>query len=73
MEQLKELLENCCPDLDWTQDGQFITGGVIDSVDLVAIISDIEDVFGIEVDMEEVVPENFDSLEAMWSMIERLS
>lgn len=73
MEKIKEILESNCPDIELDGNTKFITDGLIDSVDLVAVISDIEDEFGIEISMEEIVPENFDSVEAIWEMVQRLS
>lgn len=68
-----ELLKNCCPEVEFEGEERLITDKVIDSVDLVAVISDIEDEFGISISMEEIVPENFESVEAMWKLIQRLS
>lgn len=73
MEKLMEVLSECCPDVDFAVEKELITGKVIDSVDLVAVVSDIEDEFGISIPMEELVPENFDSIEAIWEMVQRLS
>lgn len=73
MERLLEVLSECCPDVDFDVEKELITGKVIDSVDLVAVVSDIEDEFGISIPMEELVPENFDSIEAIWEMVQRLS
>lgn len=73
MERLLEVLSECCPDVDFDAEKELITGKVIDSVDLVAVVSDIEDEFGISIPMEELVPENFDSIEAIWEMVQRLS
>ncbi len=73
MERLMEVLAECCPDVDFESEKELITGKVIDSVDLVAVVSDIEDEFDISIPMEELVPENFDSIEAIWEMVQRLS
>ena len=73
MDKLKELLKNCCPEIIFEGEDQLITNKLIDSIDLVAIISEIEDAFNINISMEEIIPENFDSIEAMWEMIQRLS
>ena len=73
MEKIKEILESNCPDIELDGNTKFITDGLIDSVDLVAVISDIEYEFGIEISMEEIIPENFDSVDAIWEKIQRLS
>lgn len=72
MEKLMEILTNCCPAVDFTADAKLITEKVIDSVDLVSIISDIEDAFDVSIDMDRIVPENFDSVEAIWVLIQSL-
>ena len=38
-----------------------------------AVLAELEDTFDIEIDMEYIVPENFDSVEAMWDMIQELT
>ena len=45
---------------------------VIDSLDLTGLIADIEDTFDIEIGMNDIVPENFNTVDAMWAMIQRL-
>ncbi len=72
MEKLFELLENCCPTVDFKTEKELVSGKVIDSVDLVSIISDIEDEFGVNIDIAEIDPSNFDSAEQMWALIESL-
>ena len=73
MEKIKEILCNNCPNIELEGNAKFITEGIIDSVDLVAVIWDLEDEFGIEISMEEIIPENFDSVDAIWELIQRLS
>lgn len=53
-------------------DKRLVTDGVIDSVDIVSLIAELEDAFQISIPMEEVAEANFDSVKAMWKMIERL-
>lgn len=72
MEKIKKIIINSCSNIDIDGDVKFITDGLIDSVDLVTIISDLEDEFGIEISIEEIVPENFDTIEAIWEMIQKL-
>ena len=72
MDKLYVLLEKCCPMVDFRTEKSLVTGKVIDSIDLVSIISDIEDEFDISIEMDKVEPVNFDSAEAMWNLIESL-
>jgi acyl carrier protein len=72
MEKLYELLKNCCPTVDFQNESGLVTNKVIDSMDLVAIISDIEEEFDVSIEMDKIEPENFDSAEAMWKLIQSL-
>ena len=72
MEELYELLENNCPTIDFRKEKKLITDKLIDSIELVSIITDIEETFSVEIDISEIAPENFDSVESMWEMINSL-
>lgn len=73
MEKLLELLKENYPDVDFTGNRSLVTGGTWDSVDVVNVITEIEDAFGISISMEYVLPENFDSVEKIWAMVRKLS
>lgn len=72
MEKLYEVLSNCCPMVDFKTEKALITNKIIDSMDLIAIISDIEEEFGVSIEMEKIEPAYFDSAEAMWNLINSL-
>ena len=72
MDQLLELLKDVNEDVDFTTQTAIIDGEVIDSLDLTGLIADIEDTFDIEIGMNDIVPENFNTVDAMWAMIQRL-
>lgn len=72
MEELKGLLSNKYGSIDFDKEKHLISDGIIDSVDMVSIISEIEEHYGIEITMEYIKPEYFESVEAMWGMIEEI-
>ena len=72
MDQLLELLKDVNEDVDFTTQTAIIDDEVIDSLDLTGLIEDIEDTFDIEIGMNDIVPENFNTVDAMWAMIQRL-
>lgn len=72
MDKLIEALKRVNPDIDYENEKALITGKVIDSIDMTSILAEIEDTFDIEIDMEYIVPQNFDSVEAMWNMIQEI-
>ena len=72
MEQLLEILKNIRPDVDFENEKALIDDGFLDSFDVVSIISEIDDVFGVQIRINELDPENFNSAEAIWKLIQRL-
>lgn len=72
MEELLNILENMHPDVDFTAEEDLISTGVLDSLDIVTLITEINATFDVSIPAEEVVPENFASAEALWALIVRL-
>lgn len=73
MEQLKEMLERNYPNIDFDTETELMSNGILDSLAVVAIIAEIENMFDISVTMEYIQPMYFESVETMWDMIEELS
>ena len=72
MDELLEILEDINPDVDYANETQLIDGRILDSLSIITLVSEITDAFDIEVGPEYLVPENFNSVEAMWAMIQKL-
>lgn len=72
MEKLLNLLSEIRPDVDFTTETELIDDGILDSMDVVSIISEIDDVFDVQIRITELDPENFNSAEAIWNLIQRL-
>lgn len=72
MEELKKMLEEKFPNIDFDAEKALVSGGVLDSLQVVEIIGEIEDMFDISVTMEYIQPDYFESVETMWDMIEEL-
>ncbi len=72
MEELLEILEDIDPDIDYTTADHLIDGKLLDSFSIVSLVSEIANTFDIEISPKYLVPENFNSAAAMWSMICRL-
>ena len=72
MNVLFEALKRVNPKIDYEIETGLITNKIIDSIDMTSILAALEETFDIEIDMEYIVPENFDSVEAMWDMIQEL-
>ena len=72
MDKLLEILKEIRPDVDFENETELIDDGILDSFDVVSIISEIDDAFGVQIRINEIDPENFKSAEAIWNLIEKL-
>ena len=72
MDELGELLEDIKPTVDFRTCTGLIDDGYLDSFDILSIVSELNDAFGIEISPVDIVPENFNSAQALWNMVERL-
>lgn len=72
MDKLIEILEDIKPDVDYKNCENLIDGHYLDSLSIISLVAEIEDEFDVTVPAVEIVPKNFNSVKAMWSMIERL-
>lgn len=72
MNELIEALKRVNSKIDYENETGLITNKIIDSIDMTSILAELEETFDIEIDMEYLIPENFDSVQAMWDMIQEL-
>lgn len=72
MEELLEILRSVRPDVDFDNETELIDEGILDSFDVVSIISEIDDKFDVQIRITELDPENFNSAEAIWNLIQEL-
>ncbi len=72
MNELLEILQDIDDSVDYESETALIDDHILDSFGIITLISEIEEAFDVEVDASEMTPENFNSAEAMWAMIQRL-
>ncbi|HJC09424.1 MAG TPA: acyl carrier protein [Candidatus Blautia merdigallinarum] len=72
MEALMEILKNLHPDVDFETCTTLVDDRIIDSFDIVTIISEINDEYDVVIPAEDIVPENFNSAQALYELIQRL-
>ena len=72
MDELLELLEEIKPDVDFETATDLIEDEILDSFDIVTIVAEINSTFGIDFPVAEIVPENFESAQAIYKVIEEL-
>ena len=70
-EQIIEILTEICPGIDFEQETALIDDGLIDSLDIVAVVTELMDAFDVQLGVDDLTPENFNSVEAICQLIER--
>lgn len=72
MEALLEILQELHSDVDFETEDKLVDDKILDSFDLVTLVTELGETFDIEITAKDFVPENFNSAQAMWEMVERL-
>ncbi len=72
MEKLIEILTDLHPDVDFATEEGLVDNGILDSLDIVTLITEINDKFDVSIPAEEIIPENFNSAAALMALVEKL-
>ena len=64
-----EILKDIRSDIDFEGEAKLIDDGILESLDIVAIVGEFNDEFDIEISVEDLTPENFNSVDAMVELI----
>ena len=72
LDDIIEVLEDVREDIDYEQEKKLIDDGILDSFDTLSIISALHAELDITIPAKDIVPENFNSAEAMLAMVQRL-
>lgn len=72
MNELIEILENLHPEVDFQTCDTLVDDKILDSFDIITIISEINEEFDVVIPAEEIVPANFNSAQALYDLICRL-
>lgn len=72
MEKIIEILKDIDDSIEWEKEQGLIDRRLLDSFGVISLVSELEDSFFVEIEAGEMVPENFNSVEAIYKMIQRL-
>ncbi len=70
MEEIREILVDIRPEYDFKEDVDFIEAGMLDSFDVITLVTELEEKFDIQIDGSEIVPERFNSIKAIKALID---
>lgn len=72
METLMQILKEIDGSVDYEKEQALISDRILDSFGVITLVSELEEAFDIQIEAAQMVPENFNSAQAMWNMIQRL-
>lgn len=72
MDELMDILSELHPEVDFETCDNLVDGKILDSFDIITIISEVSARLDVTISAEYIVPENFNSAEALWALIEKL-
>ena len=67
-----EILQGIRPEIDFETETALIDDQLLDSFDIISIVSEINDIFDISINVNDLLPENFNSADAILALIIRL-
>ena len=72
MEKLLDILMEIDDSIDWKAQKALVNDRLLDSFAVISLIAELEEQFDIEIEAAEIIPENLNSVDAIWKMIQRL-
>ncbi|MDO4522296.1 MAG: phosphopantetheine-binding protein [Eubacteriales bacterium] len=72
MEKVLEILNDVRPDVDFMSQTAIIDDGIIDSFDIISIVSELDEEFDISIPIHELEPKHFNTVQAIWELVQQL-
>ena len=72
MEELLEILNDIQPGVDFENEKHLIDDHLLDSLSIISLVAELEATFDVTIPAVEIIPDNFNSAEAMLEMLQRL-
>ena len=69
-EKLLEILTEAVHGVDFETETALVDDEILESLDIVTIVSELNDAFDVEITVDDLVPENFNSLDAMLALLQ---
>ena len=62
MEKILQILKSLHPEYDYERSTNYLDDGLLDSFDIIALVTELEDNYNIDIDPIEIIPDNFESV-----------
>lgn len=73
MNELMEILKSLHPDVDFMKEQHLIDDKILDSMDIVRLVTELTDKFDIKIKAKDIIPDNFNSAAAISALIDRIN
>lgn len=73
MDKLLKILEGIRPDIDFANATKLIDDHLLDSFDIIQIVNELNEEYDIEINVVDLVPDNFNTVEAILKLVEKLA
>ena len=67
-----DILTDVKDGIDYENEKNLIDDELLDSFDVVAIVGELDETFDIEITMDDMIPENFNSVDAIGALVQKL-
>lgn len=70
--EVLEILSDLRPDVNFKEEKALVGDGILDSIDIISIVRELDEEFDITIKPADLIPENFNSVEAISKLVEKL-
>ena len=68
-QQIISILQEIRPEFDFSQDLDFMEEGMLDSFDIVSLVTTLDEHYGISIDGMDILPENFATINSIMNLL----
>lgn len=72
MDRILEILKSIRDDVDYENETALVDDGIFDSFDIVGLVGELKEEYDIDINIEDLTPENFNSVQAIYDLVERI-
>jgi acyl carrier protein len=69
MDEILRILDDIKPGVKFEGNTALVSDGILDSFDIISIVGELSDFFGVDIPVEDIVPENFESVEKIAKLV----
>lgn len=72
MGKILEILKELRPDVDFVSEKELVDAGILSSFDIFTLVEELSDAFDIDIETDDIIPQNFNSVEGMERLVQRV-